>query len=274
MIPARFCLIACAVMHGGCQGDRFDVQAPQEHQPGGDDDVTDTQGDDDAATATDHDVGESTSEEAEGSGSGSSPGTGGAAFEGDGSGGAGESPWEGELRGPSLSDLDTTMGGFNADLSVPEPCEDFPVAGCAHVTGMVGGAAVTQNCFAESFELESGVLTCSGEGFSLWLALSGFVGAPPSDFNMVADSGMHVIGYSSEAPSFASHAAGSYAIEQDYEQVGVRAVGVRYSLVSEVSEETFVSMVFTLTFSPRPTCPTCPEIRLRAALSAHTGSVP
>ncbi len=180
----------------------------------------------------------------------------------------------GQRQGPRLSEVDTSLGNFNADLNVPAECEDLPESGCAHVVGLVNGSPVELTCEADSFTFAEGDLNCSGDGFSLWISIKAFSGAPPSSLNFTADSGVHPIGFSSEMPWFRSHEASSYLIQADYEQKGVRTAGVRYMLETEDAVHSFVGLVFALHFLPRPTCPSCPEVRLRGVVSAHTGRTP
>ncbi len=179
---------------------------------------------------------------------------------------------EGTRRGPFLEDVNTELGNYNADLPVPELCDDLPAEGCAHLSAEIAGEPVELRCTSSSFSVDASDLRCEGSGFSLWLGLSAFTGAAPSSFDFTADPANHPIGFSYDVPWFESHDDDGYAISEQYEQKAVRTAGVRYTFETsdEVSYE-FVDLVFVLHFLPRPTCPTCPEIRVRGRVGAMTG---
>jgi|GEM_PF-4877670 len=203
-----------------------------------------------------------------------SPGTGGGqAGDGDASGGGENMPteWVGDRIGPTVADSPSPdVGGMNADLPAPGECEELPVGGCMHFTGVRNEEAIEGSCVASSFTYEGGFLACEGEDFSFGANLPGFTGAPPSTFDIPA-FGMEApnIAFSLPRTGFESHDdANEYLLAESYE-LATRASGAVYELVeADETRVPFVAMKFSVTFTPRPTCGGCAKIRILGNLSA------
>lgn len=192
--------------------------------------------------------------------------------------------FQGERQGPTLSEVDQTMGGFSQDLPAPSPCPDIPETTCANFTGLYNGAPISGACHGEG-SFADGVLSCQGPDFAFAIQLAEFTAAPPSKFAFIAGDLQTPWGFTAELEMGGEADLGSLETHQgdqfllhDTHQQRLRSSGVMYQVVDaaesqddEVVSYPFVSLVFAVDWIPRPTCPSCPEVRLRGALSSYLG---
>ncbi len=186
--------------------------------------------------------------------------------------GSGGEEADGVRRGPALSDIDTTLGGMNGDLLEPAACPEFPGTMCVELTGMSKGTqAISASCKPDTFDNDSGNVTCQGEGISIGFNLKMFSGAPPSSFKFTADPLQYPILFEWNDAGFATHKAGVYAVAESHEFV-FRTEGVVYEEeFPDDSRVPYVAGVFSVSWTKRPTCPSCPDVRLRGNFAVYTG---
>ncbi len=186
--------------------------------------------------------------------------------------GSGGAEADGVRRGPALSDIDTTLGGMNGDLAEPAACPEFPGTMCIELTGMLKGSQeISATCMPDTFDNDSGNVTCQGVGMSIGLNLKMFSGAPPSSFKFTVEPLQYPIIFEWDDAGFATHKAGVYAVAESHEFV-FRTEGVVYEEeFPDDSRVPYVAGVFSVSWTKRPTCPSCADVRLRGNFAVYTG---
>lgn len=159
---------------------------------------------------------------------------------------------------------------MNADLILEKSCPEFPQGMCAEIVGNIDDELMNVSCRIDTLVNDSGVVHCEAEGLTFALDLNMFTGAPPSSFNFTADPQQYPVTFSWVDAGFASHKDGTYASAQTHE-FAFRSAGVVYEEeLTDKSRLTYVAGSFAVNWKKRPTCPTCPDVRLLGTFTVLT----